>query len=655
MAETISRKSIVYDILFDTSKAKRGANEAGKAINDIGKSTGGLDAGFKSLGKTMLAAFATERVLAFAKEASELADKAKGVKAAFEQLNNVSLQKLREATNGTVSDLTLMQAAVRADKFKIPMEQLAGFFKFAAIRARETGQSVQFLTDSIIDGIGRKSPLILDNLGLSAERIGTEFKKTGDFASAVGNIIDKELSKSVEGAASASEQLATSVENFQLALGTLINDGFLDDFKGFLSAVIQLTTDLITGQTSYNEELEKTGSIIKKYTEDDVKNLIVSSRTLIEIRKQEAEQGRKLSEVEIAAIRAIYEAQAQAIIDTTKTVADAVDGNAEAAANSLETLGKELAEVQKQIKVADPDKLLFAQLTYQATILELKIDSILSKFKQVSLTIKDADENIKKLGASTNELKPAGVIDPGVWQEGINILKQTKSEYATLAEVLKDNAGQISGDFASIFGNLSEMAAEGSKAQLAFAFANILAANAEALAVSIKEAMKLPYPANIPAAISSVATVVAMFTQVSALVSKAKAAQANASNVSVFAEGEVDIHRPGEVKGKDSIPALLMPGETVLRTKTTQKYKPLIEAMHNDTLLSDIASIDIAPALKSLQKNEERERGLNFDEITNRLYRQYLATSEGTTVQKRVANILEVIADNTRSTKKRFH
>ena len=88
-----------------------------------------------------------------------------------------------------------MQASVRAANFKVPLEQLATFFEFATNRAIETGESVDFLVNSIIDGIGRKSTLVMDNLGISATELQEEIRKVGDFGQAAANIISREMGK----------------------------------------------------------------------------------------------------------------------------------------------------------------------------------------------------------------------------------------------------------------------------------------------------------------------------------------------------------------------------------------------------------------------------------------------------------------------------
>jgi predicted nucleic acid-binding Zn-ribbon protein len=108
----------------------------------------------------------------------EAARSAQGITHAFEKMDNPDLLKnLRQATHGTVSDLELMKAAVRAQDFRLPLDQLGKYLEFAQLKAQQTGQSVDYMTDSIVTGLGRKSKPILDNLGISASEIDEEMKK----------------------------------------------------------------------------------------------------------------------------------------------------------------------------------------------------------------------------------------------------------------------------------------------------------------------------------------------------------------------------------------------------------------------------------------------------------------------------------------------
>ncbi|MCZ2574237.1 hypothetical protein O1420_23075, partial [Bacteroides fragilis] len=65
-----------------------------------------------------------------------------------------------------------------------------------------------YLTDSIITGLGRKSLLILDNLGLSAAEVNEEMAKTGDLMTAVAAIVDRQLAQAGENYVSAADKAA---------------------------------------------------------------------------------------------------------------------------------------------------------------------------------------------------------------------------------------------------------------------------------------------------------------------------------------------------------------------------------------------------------------------------------------------------------------
>lgn len=153
----------------------------------------------------------------------EMAEQADGVTRAFNNLNQEGLlDNLRKATKGTVNDVQLMTAAVQANDFHIPLEDLGKYLEFAQLKAQQTGQSVDYMTNSIVTGLGRKSPLILDNLGISAAEISEKTKETGDFMKAVAEIVDTQLAEAGETYISAADRAAqktVELQNAQKALG----------------------------------------------------------------------------------------------------------------------------------------------------------------------------------------------------------------------------------------------------------------------------------------------------------------------------------------------------------------------------------------------------------------------------------------------------
>ncbi|HCC51127.1 MAG TPA: hypothetical protein DEQ30_02985 [Porphyromonadaceae bacterium] len=200
-------------------------------------------------------------------EGIKMAATAEGVTTAFNKLGRKDLLKnLRADTKGLVNDFTLMKAAVRADNFQIPVDKLGSLLKFAQNRAQETGKSVDYLTESIVNGIGRKSPLILDNLGISASRLQAEVKKTGDFTEAAIKIINEELEKQgdlVLTSADKATQASVKWQNAQMKVGQQ-----LLGIKNIFSQISGSTAEWFSGM------IDKYLPGFMKWLEDIVNELI---------------------------------------------------------------------------------------------------------------------------------------------------------------------------------------------------------------------------------------------------------------------------------------------------------------------------------------------------------------------------------------------
>ncbi len=116
---------------------------------------------------------------------------------------------------------------------------MAKYFQFAAQRASETGESVDYLVNSIVRGIGRKSTMVMDNLGISAIDLQNEIDKVGDFATAAGNIIDREMAKSegsVDGVTSGVGQLSAAWDNLVLTVAQ--SSGMWNNMAGELAQIL---------------------------------------------------------------------------------------------------------------------------------------------------------------------------------------------------------------------------------------------------------------------------------------------------------------------------------------------------------------------------------------------------------------------------------
>lgn len=185
----------------------------------------------------------------FVREGIRIAGVAQGIDEAFSRIANKDyLSSLREQTKGLLNDNFIKKFTVQANNLGIPIEHMGKLLAFAQQRAKDTGESVDYLSESIVKGLGRKSVLILDNLGLSAVRINEEFKRTGDFSAAVTKIVDEEMAKvgkSLDTAAEADVRRAVRWQNLQERIGgylvkfsdmrNKIESGFVDTLDRSLS------------------------------------------------------------------------------------------------------------------------------------------------------------------------------------------------------------------------------------------------------------------------------------------------------------------------------------------------------------------------------------------------------------------------------------
>jgi hypothetical protein len=243
VAETILAKMAVQ-ISANTAELK-------KALSSTSNDLKSFQANAMKLAGTVGVAFGVSEVLNFGFEISKLAGEAEGVQRAFDKLPQSTqlMIDLKDATKGTVSELDLMKRSVQAANFGISLKALPDLLEFAAVRAQQTGQSVDYLVDSIVTGIGRKSALILDNLGISAVElkknlngVSLEAATVGQVAEAVGKISSdalKTMGELSENASTKVQRLAQSWENTKVAMGEAANEagllgGTLDGLTGIL-------------------------------------------------------------------------------------------------------------------------------------------------------------------------------------------------------------------------------------------------------------------------------------------------------------------------------------------------------------------------------------------------------------------------------------
>ena len=279
-----------------------------------------LDGQFDKLGATIAGAFAVQKIAQFTSEAIKLASVAEGVKSAFDRLNDpMLLDNLKEATRGTVSELELMKSAVQAKNLGVPVKNLASLFEFATQRAADTGEAVDYLVQSIVTGICRKSPLILDNLGISAidlkaqlNCVGLETASVGEIAEAVGKIASKSLKDIGDTSLTSAQSISimtARIADLQVKLGENVMPAYLFVLETLDSAFDGLKATIGQLKKVYQDFLILTGQQAE-YTEESLRNQMNLNKAFalgLFATRQYVDENGKLNDSQIDVLNSNYD------------------------------------------------------------------------------------------------------------------------------------------------------------------------------------------------------------------------------------------------------------------------------------------------------------------------------------------------------------
>jgi len=289
-------------VITAQDKTKAGFDSAKKGLEDLKKSTAAYGkeqetataAGVKGMLQLGAAAAAVGSTIKIISELSEAAREA----AQFERMSTAAqdlarsygqsmddiLEATRKASLGTVSDYDLMASANKALMLGVGQnaEDMAKLMEVAAVRGRAMGLSTTQAFNDIVTGIGRKSKLILDNLGIMldlndvysdyAETLGktsdqltdNEQKQamlnavlddTADYLKTTGGLLEDNASKW--------EQLDAQTTNYFTALKMNISQsgagiaGFFANIFGGATEKMMLGVELQERMKFLNEEQSK--------------------------------------------------------------------------------------------------------------------------------------------------------------------------------------------------------------------------------------------------------------------------------------------------------------------------------------------------------------------------------------------------------------
>ena len=257
-------------------KASRGLFELGHSA----RQTGGAFSVLRS--KLLLFNFAMglgiRQVMRFAEEASQL----EALETAFNTLSgggenaSISLDKLKNATDGTVNSMDLFQQANNAMILGVTKnsDEMAQMFDMAQRLGRALGRDTRSSIESFVTGVGRQSRLMLDNIGLIV-KAEVAYKA---FAKQVGKNAD-ELDEM---------ERKQAFLNAALFAGEQALRGIGTETLSSADKLQQMSTQLAEVRQEIGEQLLplvlEAAKVVKEFAEeidgDDIRNAIATIETL---------------------------------------------------------------------------------------------------------------------------------------------------------------------------------------------------------------------------------------------------------------------------------------------------------------------------------------------------------------------------------------
>ncbi len=261
----------------DTIMRVRGKNEFGSTVREVQGQIGTLERTAQTVGGSIggslgaaiaggVGALAVGEVIDTGVELAKLGAAAMRVEEGFAELfgtvaggADAALGKLRAASLGSIDDTQLMLSANRASMLQVSSDAdtIAQLLEAAAGRGRKLGVDTATAFDNIVTGIGRMSPLILDNLGIltGGEKAFEAYAQTlGKTAEQLTDtekrqfLINKVLADAVpltNDAAAGFERFAATQENFRTEFGKSI--AAFANFSGITQTLAEMTEGLSVG------------------------------------------------------------------------------------------------------------------------------------------------------------------------------------------------------------------------------------------------------------------------------------------------------------------------------------------------------------------------------------------------------------------------
>lgn len=632
----------------DIKRAKDNISTLKGETDKLDKSSGNFLSTLKGVGAAIGIAFGTQQLISFGKEAVALAAKGEGIRTAFARIGDDKvLEKLRIATRGATSDIDLMAAALRGKNFGIGTDLLAKGLELAGKVARQTGQDVTYLTDSFVDGLGRKSIRILDNLQISQVALQKEIKKTGDFNTAVGNIVNEKLKSMGEVAETTADKLArlsAMGDNLKEAFGAGLIDQF-DKVSSGIRALFSQDERVNIAKKGISEITNISAEAYKKLSHQERENtlnslLLIKNKNLLQVELLKAytkvtdDENRKVAK----SARELTDEELKAIEETKRLKKEnrrnEIQAEKDGAAEGRKIAEQFLKESEEALKLSSKEKIqitedgskerLDAEIKAIEDLRDFQLDTTETTEQGRLNIIKEADIRINELRLKDEEdfVKEKAKADHEEFQRQKELndekLKQEhefQQEKQKLTQQLEEEGFNLISELnnrvtTDKLNNLDIQLKQGIISEEEFdkrsrQIKRKAAQHDKEIAlfkIAIQTAENVTkYTGGLPLTAPLLALAVA--------VGAVQAGVVLAQPIP-FAKGTKSVN--GGVEGKDSVHALLMPGEMVVPTNTKKRYQPILNAIFDEQISPDLLNAmalkgDMKLGSKSLSQYEIKE------------------------------------------------
>lgn len=626
--------------LFEQSAATR---QAAQATQGLASQFGQVYTAIRLL----ITAGLVKEIVDMSLSMAKLSGNVEGVSRAFNRLPGAVtiLGELRKATHGTVTDLDLMQRALKAVNFGLSLKALPDLLEFAAVRAQQTGVSVDYLVNSIVDGIGRKSLRVLDNLQIAQSRIKEELggismeaATVAQVSEAMGRIASEELKKMggfAETSATEVEQLATKWDRLKVSISKALTSPGLIAFYNDVVEGMQFLTDYASGGMKRVEEqrtkmlaeqnvsLFKEMNMTKEVLKDRQKsvdlvqqeintNVQLIGRNNDELKKIKEKwdaivnSGRMMSYEEHAQVKElqkqdlIYDKKKRILIETNNLLKDYLKSlQTETIVQDEGSTAKVDSDSDKKIsdfskKTKEEGEEVREYLAYLSdlemhnvrTMLDERIKARADATKEELEIEKQAQQERERL--ANEELRKKQELHRLILELGEDLVRNTLELAFTSRDEDIDGISDYYNEQIKLAGD-NERAKETLEIKRERALEKARARQKEADKKEARTKILID-------GLIAIAKIFAEYGWPAGIVPSlimAGITATNAEQVGKYKDGVIDLKGPG-TKTSDSIPAMLSRGESVMTADETEKSKGVLKAIRakklNDRILKEIMS-----------------------------------------------------------------